>query len=376
MNPDCKKPFTSDFFYKNFSKSFITKKYKEHREELLYEKEYNLLPATQPFVEKQIKIEKIQNRMTEIRSTIKKLKLEYEELCLEMQKINNKKEEEKEEKEEVYLGACPINECRGFLSSSHKCGICRVEVCKKCREVTNKDHVCDKNTIETINELKKTTKSCPNCHTQIFKISGCDQMFCVKCHVAFSWTTGKIEKGIIHNPHYFQYLKDNQGVIPRNPFEDRCGGMPREYILQDPRLLKEVDDGLVHLDSIYFNTADYVTSIYRNVIHLRETVLIRLPTPIDNLSNQDLRVDYLMKKITKKTFKEKLQRKEKEREKKLEYRQIIETYCDVVQDLLTKLSETFELESFINEEIKIRIYAEKALEEMNEKYSSKISSPF
>jgi hypothetical protein len=46
-------------------------------------------------------------------------------------------------------------------------------------------------------------------------VHNCDQMFCVQCHTAFSWTKGTIEKGIIHNPHYYQWQKTLQQNAPQ-----------------------------------------------------------------------------------------------------------------------------------------------------------------
>ena len=56
--------------------------------------------------------------------------------------------------------------------------------------------------------IKKSTKNCPKCAVPIYKISGCDQMYCTECHIAFSWRTGEIDNGTIHNPHYFQYQRE------------------------------------------------------------------------------------------------------------------------------------------------------------------------
>jgi hypothetical protein len=35
-------------------------------------------------------------------------------------------------------------------------------------------------------------------------------MWCVVCRTAFSWNTGLIEDGHIHNPHYYQFLREQK----------------------------------------------------------------------------------------------------------------------------------------------------------------------
>lgn len=50
------------------------------------------------------------------------------------------------------------------------------------------------------------TRPCPTCFVPIYKISGCDQMFCTECHAKFSWRTGKVVKGLFHNPHFFEWI--------------------------------------------------------------------------------------------------------------------------------------------------------------------------
>jgi hypothetical protein len=31
-------------------------------------------------------------------------------------------------------------------------------------------------------------------------------MWCPQCHTAFRWSTGEIERGAIHNPHYYEWM--------------------------------------------------------------------------------------------------------------------------------------------------------------------------
>ncbi|NBN99414.1 MAG: hypothetical protein EBV19_09300, partial [Flavobacteriia bacterium] len=69
---------------------------------------------------------------------------------------------------------------------------------------------------------------------------GCDQMWCVLCHTCFSWKTGNILNGTIHNPHYYEFMR-NVGAnnqAPRNVGDIPCGGMPS--LLQVQRVVIRV----------------------------------------------------------------------------------------------------------------------------------------
>jgi hypothetical protein len=39
-------------------------------------------------------------------------------------------------------------------------------------------------------------------------------MWCIECKTAFSWSKGTIENGTVHNPHYYQWMRENGGVPP------------------------------------------------------------------------------------------------------------------------------------------------------------------
>ena len=48
-------------------------------------------------------------------------------------------------------------------------------------------------------------------------------MWCVNCHTTFDWKSLQIKKsGIIHNPEYFRYLRENGITIPRNENDNPC----------------------------------------------------------------------------------------------------------------------------------------------------------
>jgi len=372
----CKKEFSSSFFYINFSKIFITKRYKAHREKLLFEKEKYLLPATQPEVEKIFKKEKMYKEISNVRKLISELKeqedtLRYAIVQLDVVGVSD----EKDEKRESYICPCPKNDCRGFLSTRYKCGICNTQACSDCREIKVEDHVCDPNIIESVNEIKKTTRNCPNCKTLIFKITGCDQMFCTQCHIAFCWKTGKVEKGMIHNPHYFEYLRTNGG-IPRNPNEERCGGLPNAIFINDNAFNFPLEPPTVRFGVVHKGFPALLAAIYRQVRHIRQVELHALPTTMDNQSNMDLRVEFLLKNLSEDDFKIKLQRREKDRNKKLEYREVLDMYVNVMQDIFYELERSKDCLKFIEEEERIRKYAESGIFGINDKFGCKLKHIF
>jgi len=277
----------------------------------------------------------------------------------------------------ITIGHCPQNDCRGFLKEDYTCGLCNTVACKKCHEKLGDDeHKCDENNIETVKEIKKSTKSCPNCKTLIFKTEGCNTMWCTQCNTAFDWKTGKFHTGHVHNPHYFEFLRMHNGIVPRNPHDVQCGGLPPVSFLYDIAYRKASFDTMEfrRLSTKYATVSRYLEEIYRNIGHLRDVIIDNLPTPLDNMVNRDLRVDFLMGTITDKDFKIKLQRREKDRSKKLEYREILETYCNVAQDLFMQLHNNKDYVSFLRSELSIKIYSKNAIEKLNKKYSSSLSS--
>jgi hypothetical protein len=130
---------------------------------------------------------------------------------------------ETKEKHEFIMN-CQVAGCKGYLSTKYKCGLCEKTTCSTCLTLKEHGHECKEEDVSTVRMIRKETKPCPKCSARISKIDGCDQMWCVECKTAFSWKSGNIVNGTIHNPHYYEYLRKEKGFVPRA--DNPCGEIP------------------------------------------------------------------------------------------------------------------------------------------------------
>ena len=156
---------------------------------------------------------------------------------------------------------CITENCRGFLNGKGNCPVCKRDTCMNCNiDITGQEgHECNESDIENWKVMQKNTKPCPSCRVRIFKISGCDQMWCTNCNTPFSWSKGTVETGPIHNPHYFDWI-----------FQ---GGQPQPGQQGDDGICNE--NNLPSVDRIRAQfgsnreTNHRVLHYYRNIQHLR-----------------------------------------------------------------------------------------------------------
>jgi len=351
----CRRGYTREALTTMFSKAFVSNEYKEHRETILFEREKCLLPASQLDIEKEKRINSLSEMLRNMRLQKKDVPKENRKQFTEdMRDVTNEIMELKgnakefRDDEVVAVKKCPTAECRGFLNKEWACGLCDTHVCKKCHAVMGSEHTCKPEDVETAKMLAKETKDCPACGTSIFKISGCDQMWCTQCHTAFSWTTLAIEKGVIHNPHFYEFQRQaNGGVAPRVPGDvpGNCENLPDLYRCRDAW------NALQYIR----NDIDFLMNLHRTINHIRYVILnIRR----DNVDNNNLRKEYLKNIIDEDTFKIKIQRREKRRMLKEECRQVFEMFTTCAQDLMFKsvrenaIGEVKQLVSYFNESMK------------------------
>lgn len=314
---NCKIEWNREFMSGNFEKVFINKEYKEHRETLLLEKEIRMLQATQPEVEKIIKME-------EIHLKIESIKEEYYKKIEDLEKELNHTKNSTEKERKKFIRRCPNGECKGFMSTSLKCGVCECFACGVCRELKGfttaerEAHVCDPEIVKNVEAIQKDSKECPKCSSLTYLMHGCNQIFCTECHAVWDWKTRKIQiGGVIHNPEYFEYQKKlNNGQIPRNPNDIICG---REL---DHHLARNLRD-----NSIWMEDA------CRAVLHLVHADKPRFQYIDDFDDNLYLRISYMRNRLDKEDFKQIIQKKDKKNNKNREITNVFDMFSACMLDI-------------------------------------------
>ena len=353
---NCKAVWNREFLDENFTKVFMKGKYKKRREDILMDKQKALLQSTLPIAETRnsakVRISEINERRNYLNEQIKAMGNELNNLENEFYRcrnqINSTKADESQNRQ--FVKKCPTQECRGFLSTRWKCGLCNINVCSQCHEIKNEEnqqHVCKEENVETAKLLAKDCKNCPKCGTYIYKIDGCDQMYCMQCHTAFSWQTGQIETGRIHNPHYYEWLRKG-GKQQRELLDIPCGGIPQVYNMRiniEPYIHYQDKDSYMSSYSPMQQLLqrNYLPSMYntiRLITHIQDVSLRSFQEDIEKLRGKelDLRCEYLMKEIDEEQWKTILQ----QNEYKLEY--------------LTDLSQLYQMFSTVSSDIILFIY--------------------
>lgn len=342
----CRKTWSRKFMVDTFPESWIKSKWRKMIEKVGFEREKALLPATMPELTKRKEVQKVQEEVDQIDKQISELwakRRDIQRRLLEVQNNNSNLNQER-----ISRGRpCANEECRGFLSSQWKCGVCDMWTCPDCHQLKglsrDAHHVCNPDDIATANLLNKDTKPCPSCRTPIHKLMGCDQMWCTQCHTGFSWKTGAIQNRV-HNPHFFEWQRqNNNGDAPRRVGDVECG---RD--LGDSRALMSIRKILSSLRSIstnhnldekcitYRKQERIIENIVRGIIHLDHSQSQRFRTD-QIVNNLDIRINYLDNKITEKKFKSDILRRDKAYEKKQDIFNVIQLAIRAVTDIIYRL---------------------------------------
>lgn len=320
---NCKNPYNQDFLIEKLNKSFIENDYKKHRKSLLVEREISKTQELMPLVGKQIEIEEHTklmnediNKRKEILASLRKID---EQIKMKAKTIRNLNNCDIENERKQFIMPCPADNCKGYLSNKYKCGICKLYTCPDCFEVIgytqNQEHICNPDSVKSAEAIKRETKPCPKCGVRIFKITGCDQMWCTECKVTFSWNTGKtIITNTIHNPHFVEYMRKQNNGDTRNPGDVLCGGLINwTAIMAVVRCItgtniKDIKYMLENVNKKYNGTiyannnivSGLLQSIFRIMTHFNQIDLVRIRQAVVRLTNHDEKtIKYIRNLITK-----------------------------------------------------------------------------
>lgn len=189
----CKRRMDGEFLAAHLPRAFMLGRYKEHRERVLLDREKALLPASQDLLENYRTSQALRASLGELDTRRRTLLQQVFDLNTEIVAVRARAEAIErsqytqgdagaggsgEAQRRQFVRACPMDGCRGFLSTAWRCGTCETWVCKDCGEPKlngqrDEEHQCDPAAAASHALLQKDSRPCPQCASMIFKVDGC-----------------------------------------------------------------------------------------------------------------------------------------------------------------------------------------------------------
>ena len=268
---------------------------------------------------------------------------------------------------------------------------------KKILKEMKKLHLCQPENIDSMKEIRQNCKPCPECKTRIYKMSGCDTMWCIKCSTGFNWNTGIIITDVksLHNPHYVEFIRNNPGFIYNKTRQGEEKKQQeekeqKEQIIFNPCDAVTLDNiNMPNLGQIYSKidhlsneTRKYFESFQQNMLHVADFSRRRFVR-----ANRHDEIDYALRYLTnqwdERRWRIQIEHNDRFQQTNQEYIDVIITWLVVMCDLfdqLTKYADSFryygkinldESNNLLNQMNRISIYTNVSLSEMNKLYKRK-----
>ncbi len=171
-------------------------------------------------------------------------------------------------------------------------------------------------------------------------VHNCDQMWCVECKTPFSWSKGTVETGVVHNPHYYQWMRQHGGEVNGGPnihnqicreeFQASVRFINRHigYYLKDSALDENEKYTIANLNY-------YLLRFHRYITHMENVYLAPLLTNIRNRNEYHEPIYmYILNHIDKNTLASRLMEHHSANEKDIAHRDIIEALIVVGKQLM------------------------------------------
>ena len=203
-------------------------------------------------------------------------------------------------------------------------------------------------------EIRQNCRPCPECKSKIFKIAGCDTMWCTKCSSGFNWQTGMIITDVrsLHNPHYTEFMRNNpefkyqrqrhdptlpppvaplQQLPQPAPDENLCDQVTLENI--NYPTLQQINAKIFHLCVLQRKKFENMQQNMAHMISFSRKRFIRANVHDDIV----YALRYLTKKWDEKRWRICLEHHDRFRQTNQEYIDVLITWLVVLRDLFMKL---------------------------------------
>lgn len=371
----CKRPWTDENLSAMLPRTYVEGELRRLKTKRISDREKQLLPDTMEvamnYQKEYKKFCAANEQILKLEAALGKLKLVRDRaerrskaiLTGEALETVEKIAEESEEKERFFK-PCPKEGCNGFLSTRWKCGICDVRVCKDCLEIIKTDdpadHTCKPEDLASALEVKKNCKDCPKCHRKIYKISGCDQLWCTGCHTAFSWNTGKIDSGRVHNPHYYEWMAQNGAEGNVRLEMGACGVL-------------DVQDILLALRNHKVPPKEYdkLVLVHRSIVQANEMLLEELHLPDIEARNREVRIKFIVNQFTKEEFERQLFLRDKDYQRTKDFRDLHNVLAEEGMAILRDFVRDGKYVEALQRLESLNDFVDKQMKILNTKYKTK-----
>jgi hypothetical protein len=427
VNPECGHGWEREFLDGEFTRTFRLSAYKEHREKVLSDRERARLPASQEdaiaykralairkkgfedVVKLQAEYSKIQEKLREAETSVWRAgtvlasfgQRQFAEDGIHL--LGDADGRRERAAPAAFIRPCPAADCKGFLSTAWKCGLCSRRTCADCHELKDAPadsadsapatapatapaaaaHICDPDKAASAALIDRESKGCPKCGVRICKIEGCDQMWCTACNTAFNWRTGRIAEGPVHNPHYFAWLQ--QQGLQGQPGQQRQAPNPAGPPNCDQDMDRQITRVLAGTNNYHYGNriSRQSSRPITDEIWLAEAwrIVREIEDPYGRVREvstdeefRKLRVKYLADEVTEEDWKIALQRLEKDVNFQRAKRQVRDLFLGAARDTMRQLLAPEHNNADIKRQLEeLIVYCNKSYDDISKRFGRKSS---
>ena len=261
---------------------------------------------------------------------------------------------------------------------------------KKELALLKKEHICKEEDVESVKEIRKHSQQCPSCKIRIFRISGCDTMWCTNCNTGFNWRTGIIIQNVreLHNPHYAEFVSKNPNFKYTHNRNERsanpCDILTLETyenfgydsVMRQFKHLFVTPSDSFNLNATNFN--DIICQFQQLIGHTREYAIVKFLQG-NQYDELEYAYRYLKHTLNEKQWRIQIEHHERFGQTNREYADLTLLWLVVMRDLfekylmspLRKNIDENETREFIKEMINITTYTNTLIADMNQLYNRK-----